>query len=120
MFFSKLTIGERLAITVSDGKKNVTLRIQRATESELVFSLAGRMRSDQVPALREFLRSEAPDHNLVLDLRELKLVDRDSVRFLAQIEAEGARLRNCSAFIREWILQERNGMQRNEAECPEV
>jgi hypothetical protein len=41
-----------------------------------------------------------PDHNLVLDLRDVKLVDLDAVRFLEQIEAQGAKLRNCSAFIR--------------------
>lgn len=100
----------------------MTLRIQRAAmETELAsFRLSGRMRGEQVPVLREFLRSEARDHNLVLDLKELRLVDRDAVRFLEQIEAEGASLRNCSAFIREWILQERNAMQRNDAEYPEV
>lgn len=69
-----------------------------------------------MPALRELLRSEAPGHSLVLDLEDVKLVDRDAVRFLGQIEAEGAELRNCSAFIREWILQERKAMQRTESE----
>lgn len=97
----------------------ITSRIQRSTESELVaFKLSGRIEGDQVPALRELLRSEAPGHSLVLDLEELKLVDRDAVRFLGQIEAEGAKLRNCSAFIREWILQERKAMQRTESEDP--
>jgi len=56
----------------------------------------------------------------VLDLKEVKLVDQDAVRFLAQSEAEGTRLRNCSAFIREWILQERRATRRAEAEPPEV
>jgi hypothetical protein len=32
------------------------------------------------------------------------------VRFLGEIEAQGARLRNCSAFVREWISRERDGM----------
>ena len=100
---------------LSDGE-TMTLRIQKAMESELaIFKLAGRIRGDQLPALREFLKSQAPDHIVVLDLKEVKLVDRDAVRFLAWIEAQGAKLRNCSAFIREWILQERNGMQRNTA-----
>ena len=94
----------------------MTLRIQRSDERHLVvFTLAGRIRSDQLPELKALL-SELRDHNLVLDLREVKLVDRDAVRFLAQSEAEGATLRNCSAFIREWISQERHGMQRAEAE----
>ena len=66
------------------------------------------------------MRPELQDHNLVLDLKEVKLVDRDAVRFLVQSEAEGASLRNCSAFIREWILQERNAMRRAEAQQPEV
>lgn len=70
--------------------------------------------------MQALLRSEVPDHNLVLDLKEVKLVDRDAVRFLARSEADGARLRNCSAFIREWILQERNAIQRAETEGPEV
>jgi hypothetical protein len=48
------------------------------------------------------------------------LVDRDTVRFLAQSEAEGVRLRNCSAFIREWILQERKAIRRAEAKDPGV
>lgn len=95
----------------------ITLRIQRSTESELVaFKLSGRIQSEQVPGLQELLKSEAANHNLVLDLEEVKLVDRDAVRFLAQIEAAGTKLRNCSAFIREWILQERKAMRRAEAE----
>jgi len=99
----------------------MTLRIQRSTEQEqVVFLLTGRLRGDQVPGLRALLRSELQDHNLVLDLKEVKLVDRDAVRFLVQSEAEGASLRNCSAFIREWILQERNAMRRAEAQQPEV
>lgn len=53
---------------------------------------------------------------MVLDLEEVKLVDRDAVRFLAQVEAAGTELRNCSAFIREWILQERKAMRRAESE----
>lgn len=69
-----------------------------------------------MPGLQELLKSEAPGHNLVLDLEEVKLVDRDAVRFLAQIEAAGTTLRNCSAFIREWILQERKAMRRAESE----
>jgi len=99
----------------------MSLRIQRSTEQEqVVFQLTGRIRGDQVPGLRALLSAEVLDHHLVLDLQEVKLVDQDAVRFLAKSEAEGASLRNCSAFIREWILQERNALRRAEAERPEV
>ena len=39
-------------------------------------------------------------------------VDRDAVRFLIRCESEGVVLRNCSAYIREWIKQEMNAMHR--------
>jgi anti-anti-sigma regulatory factor len=92
----------------------MTLRIDISDEYEkVVFTLIGRIQADQVPELHALLQSEARD--LVLDLKYVKLVDRDAVRFLAQVEAQGAKLRNCSAFIREWISQERNGMQHTQA-----
>ena len=95
----------------------MTLRIQRSTEREqVVFKLTGRIQGEQLPALRALLRSEVLGPGLVLDLTAVKLVDREAVQFLAKSEVEGARLRNCSAFIREWILQERKAMRRAEAE----
>jgi anti-anti-sigma regulatory factor len=95
----------------------MTLRIDISDERErVIFTLTGRIQSEQVQELQALVHSELPDHNLVLDLREVKLVDRDAVRFLAQIETQGARLRNCSAFIREWISQERNEMKRAQIE----
>ena len=95
----------------------MTLRIDISDERErVIFTLTGRIQADQVSELQTLVHSELPDHNLVLDLAQVKLVDRDAVRFLAQIEAQGARLRNCSAFIREWISQERNEMKRAQIE----
>jgi hypothetical protein len=40
---------------------------------------------------------------MALDLEEVKLVDREAVRFLAACEARGIQLRNCPSYIREWI-----------------
>lgn len=88
----------------------MTLRIKRSDESGwVVFALSGRIQTDQVPELSALLQPESRDHRLLVDLKEVRLVDRDAVRFLARLESQGARLRNCSAFIRQWILQERNG-----------
>ena len=92
----------------------MTLRIQRATERKLVvFTLTGRIQAEQVPELEVLLKSS--DGDIVLDLRDVRLVDRDAVRFLALQEAKGITLRNCSAYIREWISQERNRVQRRRA-----
>ena len=88
----------------------MTLRIQRTAERKLVvFTLTGRIQADQVPELEALLQSS--DGDIVLDLRDVRLVDRDAVRFLAQQEAGSTTLRNCSAYIREWISQERNRLQ---------
>ena len=93
----------------------MTLRIDISDERDrVVFMLTGRIQAEQLSELQELVKSESPDHRLVLDLKELKLVDRDAVRFLAEIEAQGGRLRNCSAFVREWICRERSGMRNTE------
>src|ERR1700759_1450298 len=90
----------------------MTLRIERSAEREwVVFTLSGRIRVDMIPELKELVSSAPPDYGVVLDLKEVHLVDRDVVRFLAEIEKGGAMLMHCSAFIREWISQERRGMQ---------
>jgi anti-anti-sigma regulatory factor len=90
----------------------MTLRIDISDESDrVVFTLTGRIQTEQLPELQALVKSDLPDHSLVLDLKEVKLVDRDAVRFLADMEAQGARLRNCSAFVREWISRERDGMR---------
>ena len=98
----------------------MTLRIQRSVEPRLVvLTLTGRIQADHVPDLEALLKSESSDHDIVLDLRHVRLVDRDAVQFLAGCEAGGTELRNCSAYIREWITQEKNVMQRRQAENEE-
>lgn len=95
----------------------MTLRIDISDERErIVFTLTGRIQADQISELQRLLERQVTDHKLVVDLREVNLVDRDAVRFLAEIEKQGARLRNCSAFIREWISRERSGMRHTEDE----
>jgi hypothetical protein len=90
----------------------MTLRIDISDErGRVVFRLTGRIQAEQISELGALVKSDMPDHGLVLDLKEVKLVDRDAVRFLAEVEADGAKLRNCSSFVREWISRERDAMQ---------
>jgi len=118
IFIKRLRFGRCSALS-NRGRQGerMTLRIDISDERErVIFTLTGRIQADQVSELQALVHSELPGHNLVMDLKEVKLVDREAVRFLTQIEAQGARLRNCSAFIREWISQERNDMKRADAE----
>lgn len=95
----------------------MTLRIDISDERErIVLTLTGRIQADQIAELQRLLERQVPDHKLVVDLSQVNLVDRDAVRFLAEIEEQGAKLRNCSAFIREWISRERSGMRHTEDE----
>lgn len=67
-------------------------------------ALSGRLQLAQVSELRDLIRGETC--KVVLDLREVKLVDRGVVEFLAACEKDGIGLRNCSPYIREWISRE--------------
>ena len=45
---------------------------------------------------------------IVLDLREIRLADRGTVKFLARCESGGVQLENCPAYIREWMGKEKD------------
>ena len=49
---------------------------------------------------------------VVLDLGEVSLVDSDAVRFLGNCESEGMQLLNCSLYIREWIVRDREALNK--------
>jgi hypothetical protein len=85
------------------------LKIQRAANGEVVLTLSGRMDSENGAELKALFESETKGRHIVLDLEDLTLVDRDAVRFLGRCEADGIKLKNCPAYIREWIEQERGG-----------
>ena len=83
------------------------LKIQRSSIGKVIFRLAGRLNEEQVAEMEALLRSEAATREIVLDLKDLSLVDRDAVRFLERCEAASIKLTNCPAYIREWIRRER-------------
>jgi anti-anti-sigma regulatory factor len=85
------------------------LKIQRSANGEVVLTLIGRMDEENVAELKEAFALEAKGRHLVLDLKDLTLVDRDAVKFLEHCEADSIKLKNCPAYIREWIERERRG-----------
>lgn len=85
------------------------LRIQRTANGEVVFALSGRTDAENVEELITLLGSEAKSRHIVMDLKDLTLVDRDAVGFLQRCEAGSIKLKNCPAYIREWITRERHG-----------
>ena len=64
------------------------------------------MKTEQIAELKELFDSDY--RNIILDLRDLRLADRDVVRFLKGCEADGMKLENCTPYIREWMEREKD------------
>lgn len=79
------------------------LSIQRTSNGEVVFTLSGRIETEDVPELQRLLSLEAAGECIVLDLQHITLVDREAVKYLAGCEAENIKLENCPGYVRGWI-----------------
>ena len=85
------------------------LRIQRSENGEVVFTLSGQMDEEPIAELETLINSEANGRRIVLDLRNLTLVNEDAVTFLERCESNSITLENCPPYIREWIKRQRRG-----------
>jgi anti-anti-sigma regulatory factor len=83
------------------------LKITRAENGEVVFTLSGRMGAENIGELETLINAETSGRRIVLDLKDVTLVDQDAVSFLRRCEADNLQLRNCPAYIRKWITGER-------------
>jgi len=84
------------------------LKITTVVNGEVVIKLSGRMDAENIGELEALMTSEADGRRIVLDLRDLTLVDQDAVSFLKRCEEDNITLKNCPAYIREWITREPN------------
>jgi hypothetical protein len=85
------------------------LKIQRKANGRVVFTLSGRIEAQDIDELHRLLELEGTDSHTALDLKDVTLVGRDAVKFLAACEADSVKLENCPAYIREWIRRESGG-----------
>ena len=83
------------------------LKITKAANRGVIIKLSGRMGAENLGELEKLISAEADGRRIVLDLKDLKLVDQDAVNFLRRCEADSIQLKNCPAYIREWIRRER-------------
>lgn len=83
----------------------MTFRIETTERGRFtVFILSGRMKAEQVAELKELFDTDY--RSIILDLQEVRLADRDAVKFLRSCERDGMKLENCPAYVREWMDQE--------------
>src|ERR1700723_1408337 len=88
-------------------RQPMTLRIERSARQRFtVFTLSGRMEAEQVTELQKLF--DLDYQNIILDLQDVRLADRDAVRFLRGCQADGVRLENCPAYVREWMDREQD------------
>ncbi len=73
-----------------------------------MFILSGRIQPPAIAELGRLFKLRADYSDIVLDLKDVSLVDRDGMGFLARCEAEGVKLENCAAYIREWMEREKD------------
>jgi hypothetical protein len=79
------------------------LRITRAANGEVLIKLSGAMGAENLCELEKVIKAETDGRRIILDLKDLNLVDQDAVNFLRRCEADSIQLKNCPAYIREWI-----------------
>ncbi len=85
------------------------LRIQREANGQVVLRISGRLDVEGLLELKKLIESEEVGRPIVLDLRDLTLVDQEAVRFLEQCDSNGIELQNCAPYIGEWIERQRDG-----------
>jgi hypothetical protein len=96
----RITVGEQLGM----------LRIHRSEGNEVVFTLSGQMDEEATSDLKAMISSESSQRPIVLDLKDLTLVDENAITLFVHCEANSITLKNCPAYIREWInAQRRDG-----------
>ena len=85
----------------------MTCRIERRVIGQdcATLYISGRITEECVDTLRALLEQEKGV--VTIDLNDVLIVDREAIKLLAVGESNGVELRNCPAYIREWVTRER-------------
>jgi hypothetical protein len=86
----------------------MTFRIESAARGTwTVFTLSGRIETPAIAELKRLFELQSYC-DIVVDLKDVSLVGRDAMGFLARCEADGIKLENCAPYIREWMEREKD------------
>jgi anti-anti-sigma regulatory factor len=89
--------------------ESMAFRIETATRGRFtVFALSGRIEAAAITELNKLFELQADCRDIILDLKDVSLIDRAVMGFLARCEADGVKLENCTPYIREWMERERD------------
>jgi hypothetical protein len=87
------------------GKESMLKIVRSENPDYVLFTLSGRIDAEHAAELQLAFDGEALP--VVLDLREVKRVDREVVADLARWNTDGIKFENCPAYLREWIARTR-------------
>ena len=88
------------------GGHAMTCKIDRVLTSDgfIVLRVSGRIDCASAEVLKELIVSaKTGKGRCALDLTEVTVVSPETVRVLTVAETSGIELRNCPAYVREWI-----------------
>jgi anti-anti-sigma regulatory factor len=87
----------------------MSFRIEAAARGKFtVLALSGRIETQAIAELKRLLERRTDYRDVVLDLKDVSMIGRDGVGFLARCEEDGVTLENCTAYIREWMEREKD------------
>jgi anti-anti-sigma regulatory factor len=88
----------------------MAFRIETAARGRFsVFILSGRIDTQAMPELRKLFELQSDSHDIVVDLKDVTMVDREVMRFFMRCEADGMTLEHCTPYLREWMEREKDG-----------
>ncbi|PYS20124.1 MAG: hypothetical protein DMG11_30520, partial [Acidobacteria bacterium] len=97
--FQRIQFGYSVAFSCS-----VAFRIEIAMQGNVkVFILSGQIQKEALAELTNLFELETDYRGIVVDLKEVSLVSREVMRFLARSQTDGVKLENCPPYIREWM-----------------
>jgi|WetSurMetagenome_2_1015567.scaffolds.fasta_scaffold276770_1 hypothetical protein len=90
------------------------------TPGAITIALSGTIGGEYLLQLGEIARqAAAARRRLSIDLSQVRLVDREAVRFLACAVEQGVRLVACPSWLQEWLRSEaRDGNRHEQAGSP--
>jgi len=87
----------------------MTFRIETAARGRFtVFILSGRIETPAIAELRMLFELPRDRGSIVLDLKDVGVIDRDLIHFFVYCKANGVKFENCPSYICELMERERD------------
>jgi len=87
----------------------MTFRIETAARGRVtVFILSGQIDNQAIAELKRLCELQTDYADIVADLKNITVIDREAMRFFMRCEMDGVTLENCPSYIREWIEREKD------------